>query len=56
MPEFLSISKAAAKLGVNYRTIWQMGREGKLRHVRVGRAIRLSADDLLALIQPDRAA
>lgn len=46
VPQHLSLHEAAARLGVSYRTLWRQVRAGRLPAIRIGRAIRVSVEDL----------
>jgi len=46
--------QVAAMLNLCEKSIWQLSRDGKLPIVRIGRAVRHSRDDVLALIEKAR--
>jgi excisionase family DNA binding protein len=46
--ELLTVQQVAANLGVSTKTIRRMIKNGTLHHHRVGRAVRVAAEDLRA--------
>ncbi|WP_217913276.1 helix-turn-helix domain-containing protein [Miltoncostaea marina] len=57
VPQHLTLHEAAERLGVSYRTLWRQVRAGTLPAMRIGRAIRVSVEDLEQLRHdPDAAA
>lgn len=53
MKQYLSIEQAAAKLNVDYKTVYRKIQSGELPHVRFGRNIRIAEDELEALLTPE---
>jgi excisionase family DNA binding protein len=49
-PLLLTARQAAAALSISERTLWQLTRDGAVRCVRLGRAVRYDRRDLIALI------
>jgi len=45
-PDAMNVADAAKRLGVSTDLVRKLVREGKLEHQRVGRAIRITANDL----------
>lgn len=43
-PKYWSVAEAAKSLGVSTKTIYQMCSDGRLKHVRIGRQIKISPD------------
>lgn len=52
----LNIGEAAQELNCSRRTIWRLAGRGELRIVRLGRAVRIDAASIAALIQRGGAA
>lgn len=52
----LTYKDAAKVLGVSERTVWQLVRDGKLVHVKLGRVVRIDPADLQILIQRSKSA
>lgn len=50
-PQLYTIEEAAARLKVGKSTLRRWIRTGKVRAVRVGKALRLRADDLVSLLK-----
>jgi excisionase family DNA binding protein len=50
-PDLLTAREAADRLNVCQRTVRRLGWRGDLRMVRIGRAVRYPATEVLALIQ-----
>ena len=48
-PELLRIKEAAAALGVAYQTIYRWVYEGRLKTVRLGRAVRIPKSEIKRL-------
>lgn len=46
VPQHLTLHEAAERLGVSYRTLWRQVRAGRIPAMRIGRAIRVSVEDL----------
>lgn len=55
MKQYLSIEQAAAKLNVDYKTVYRKIQSGELPHVRFGRNIRIAEDELESLLEPGAA-
>lgn len=49
--ELVDVPKAAARLGVTPGTIYELIKRGSLRHVKVGRLIRISSDEVDSFIR-----
>ena len=47
----LKPKEAAARLAISPRLLWSLTRQGALRSVRIGRAVRYDLTDLLAWIE-----
>jgi excisionase family DNA binding protein len=45
----LSVKQAAKSMGVSEKTIYRLCEEGRLRHQKVGRAVRILPEDLQAI-------
>jgi excisionase family DNA binding protein len=52
----LTVAEVAKRLRVHPITVRRLIKSGRLRVVRIGRAVRIRADDLDALLSSDRAA
>lgn len=50
-PKLLKSKAAAEALGISERTLWGLMKSGELLCVRIGRAVRFDARDLLAFIE-----
>jgi excisionase family DNA binding protein len=50
-PLLLTAREAAAALAISERTLWQLTKDGAVRCVRLGRAVRYDRRDLIALIE-----
>lgn len=48
------VGEAAEALGLSRATIWRLVSSGRLNAVRVGRAVRVPADDLLRFLKEIR--
>ena len=53
-PTLLKIGAVAERLDANHKTIREWIKKGYLSHVRIGRSIRVNADDLATLIAQGR--
>jgi excisionase family DNA binding protein len=53
MPQFLTVEQVAQELQVNTDTVRQWLRGGRLKGVKVGRAWRIPARELIALGMPE---
>lgn len=42
----LTVKQAAKSLGVNAQTVYRMCAEGRIRHQKIGRSIRIQPEDL----------
>ena len=49
-PQLLTVDQAAERLGVSSRTVRRMINDGRLKHVQIGRAVRVSEAVLAAFI------
>lgn len=56
VPKLLTIAQAAEEMTCSRRTIWRLAGRGELRIVRLGRAVRIDAASIAALIQRGGAA
>lgn len=56
MRAFLSIQEAANVLGVQYKTVYRLIREGVLPAARIRRVYRIKYDDLLAYFEAQKVA
>jgi excisionase family DNA binding protein len=52
--KWMSTQQAAARLGITPRTLYRLIDQGELTGYRIGRVIRLQADDVDAFIQASR--
>ena len=52
MPEFLTPKEAAEILKVHYQTVYELCANGSLKHIKVGRQIRIKPEDLDRIEQP----
>jgi excisionase family DNA binding protein len=50
------VKEAAEMLSLSRRTLWLLTKEGKLKAVRYGRAVRYSIDDLRQHVEKQRQA
>jgi len=50
-PMLLTIRQVAATLQLCEKSIWQLSKDGRLHPIRLGRAVRYSREDILALIE-----
>jgi excisionase family DNA binding protein len=48
----LTVKQAAERLGISTKTVYQLCNDGKLRHKRIGRTIKIEAADLAELDSP----
>lgn len=55
-PLLLTELQAAKVLSVCPRTLWTLRTEGRIPHIRIGRAVRYARGDLVAWIQNSRSA
>lgn len=53
-PRLLTVREAAETLSISPRKLWELTAGGKLRAVRIGRAVRYAHDDLVAFISECR--
>jgi excisionase family DNA binding protein len=49
-PLLLTAREAAKALRISERKLWQMTKDGKVRCIRLGRAVRYAWSDLLGLV------
>jgi len=47
----LKVEEVAAQLGLGRSMVWRLLRDGELRAVHVGRAVRIPADSVRAYVQ-----
>lgn len=52
----LTPPEAAKALSVSTRTLWSLTNSGEIGHVKIGRLVRYSLDDLQAFIETRKAA
>lgn len=50
----LTLREAAALLSVSERTVWQLGADGQIPQVRIGRAVRYDPADLRRWIEKQK--
>ena len=51
----LTPPEAAKALAVSARTLWTLTKDGEIGHIKVGRLVRYSVDDLRAFIDSRKA-
>jgi len=56
MGDFLSIEEAADVLGVHYKTVYRLVRDGELPAAKIGRIYRIKREDLLTYFEDQKAA
>jgi excisionase family DNA binding protein len=54
MRALLKRREAAALLAIGERKLWELTNRGEVPHVRIGRSVRYSVDDLLAYVAAHR--
>jgi excisionase family DNA binding protein len=54
-PQLLTVDQAAERLVVSSRTVRRMINDGRLKHVNIGRAVRVSEAALAAFILGEKA-
>lgn len=50
-PLLLTTRQVASALQLCEKSIWQLSKDGRLHPIRLGRAVRYSREDMLALIE-----
>ena len=55
LPEFMTVAEVATWLTLAESTVYQAVSTGRLRAAKLGRAIRVRRDDLMAFVEKPRA-